>query len=335
MPSQVTGPAEWYSRFAVTEARGQSAIYEDWALGVADDPRVLALLAELPRPKQQPNLLFACARLLGSPEAPYALWRDWLLENWDAVRAQMLVRATQTNEPRRCAVLLPVLASIGGPIALLEVGASAGLCLYPDRYSYSYDGHRLDPATGPSTILLECAVTGDPPLPATMPQITWRAGIDLNPLDVTDPEDARWLEALIWPEQNERRARIRSAMEIVRVERPRIVRGDAVDALPALAAEAPRDATLVIVSSASIVYLTPDARARFIRLVGSLDARWISNEGRGIVPAAAAAVGAAAPPVAGEFLLALDEHPLAWTGPHGQRLDWIPAAELSENGPKI
>ena len=316
--------AAWYQRFAEIEARGQSAVYEDWALGVATDADILNLLQELPRPKRQPNLLFACARLLGSPIAAYSEWREWIVSNWPAVSAEMLVRATQTNEPRRCAVLLPALSLIEGPIALLEVGASAGLCLYPDRYSYSYDGARIDPAAGPSTVLLECETTGGPPLPTELPHIVWRAGLDLNPLDVSDAADALWLETLIWPEQIERLARIRAAMDIVRGEHPRIVQGDALAALPALVAEVPRGVTLVIVTSAAIVYLPPDVRASFIDLVGSLDARWISNEGRGIVPAAAAAVGEAEPPEAGQFLLALDGHPLAWTGPHGQRLDWLP-----------
>ncbi len=38
-------------------------------------------------------------------------------------------KRTQTNEPGRCAVLLPLLAALPQPLALLEVGASAGLCL--------------------------------------------------------------------------------------------------------------------------------------------------------------------------------------------------------------
>jgi hypothetical protein len=319
--------AGWYRRFADIEAPGQSAIYADWARGVAADPRILDLLLGLPLPKRQPNLLFACARLVGSPLASYLEWRDWVVAHWPEIAAEMRVRATQTNEPRRCAVLLPVIAQIDGPLALLEVGASAGLCLYPDRYSYSWNGTRLDPPAGASAVLLECAVTGDAPLPKSMPQIVWRAGLDLNPLDVNDAADTHWLETLIWPEQVERLARIRAAIEIVRADPPRLVRGDALADLPALVAEAPRDATLVIVTSASIVYLAPDARAKFIELVGSLDAHWISNEGRGIVPAAAQAVGDALAPSPDEFLLALDAHPLAWTGPHGQRLDWItPAA---------
>ncbi len=325
-PNIVT-TATWYQRFADVEAPGQSALFEEWARGVAGDVELLELLSTLPRPKRQPNLLFACARLLGCPLEPFAVWRVWVLEHWSAVSAEMLVRATQTNEPRRCAVLLPVLAQLEGPIALLEVGASAGLCLYPDRYSYLYTGSsggvRVDPPGGPSSVLLECETTGNPPVPASMPDIVWRAGIDLNPLDLTKDDDVLWLETLIWPEQNERRERIRAAIEIVRADPPRIVRGDAVDSLLAVAATAPTDAHLVVVSSAAIVYLMPEPRARFIELVQQLDATWISNEGAGIVPQAAALVTDRTPPMIGELLLARDGLPLAYTGPHGQRLDWF------------
>jgi hypothetical protein len=314
---------DWYLKFATLEAHGRSARFEEWAYGVADDAEVLGLLAELSRPKRQPNLLFACSRLLGCPLVPYSEWREWLIPNWPAVSAEMRVRGTQTNEPRRCAVLLPVLAQVPGPIALLEVGASAGLCLYPDRYSYSYDGRRIDPTGGPSTVLLECATTGNPPIPTELPQIAWRAGIDLNPLDLTNADDTAWLETLIWPEQHERLARIRAAMDIVRADPPLIVKGDAIDDLPALVAQAPTEATLVIVSSAAIVYLMPEPRARFIKYVKSLDATWISNEGAGIVPLAAAALDGRTSPVAGQMLLSRNEVPRAFTGPHGDRLDWF------------
>lgn len=315
--------AAWYHRFAEIEAPGRSALFEEWATGVADDAGLLELLGELPRPKRQPNLLFACARLVGCPLGPYVDWRGWLIAHWPEVRSEMLVRATQTNEPRRCAVLLPLLAQVDGPIALLEVGASAGLCLYPDRYSYSYDGRRVDPESGPSTVLLDCVTTGDPPIPTRLPQIAWRAGLDLNPLDVNDPDDMTWLETLIWPEQHERLARIRAAMEIVRADPPTIRRGDAIDDLPALVAEAPSDVALVIVSSAAIVYQMPEPRARFIDYVRSLNATWISNEGAGIVPVAAARLAGRVEHVPGQLLLAKNEQPKAFTGPHGDRLDWL------------
>jgi hypothetical protein len=316
----------WYQRFADREARGQSAIYLEWALGVVKDDEVSKLIATLPTLKRQPNLIFACSRLLGAPEAEYSVWREWLIAHWDAVAAEALVRRTQTNEPRRCALMLPVLAGIPGPIALLEVGASAGLCLIPDRYSYSYGGHRVDPASGPSPVLLECDVTGNPPLPTAMPDIVWRAGIDLNPLRLDDPAAVTWLETLIWPEQTQRRERIRAATQLLLQDPPRIIAGDAVDDLPALAAEAPSDATLVVQSSAAIVYLMPEARARWIDLVSAMDGHWIAHEGPGIVPTAAAELEGRTPPETGEFVLSVDGHAVAWTGGHGQRLDWLSPA---------
>jgi hypothetical protein len=317
--------ASWYRTFGEVEARGQSAIYEEWALGVSEDDDVLALIDELPLQKRQPNLVFACSRLLGAPEGPYPGFRDWLVRHWSAVAAEAAQRSTQTNEARRCASLLPALAMIPGPLALLEVGASAGLCLYPDRYSYRYDGgERLHPQDGPSTVLLECATNGLVPVPARLPEIAWRAGLDLAPLDVCEPADTQWLETLVWPEQQERRDRLRAAIAIARLDPPRLVRGDAIDALPALAAEAPAGATLVVVASAVLVYLAAAERMRFVETVRGLGADWVSLEGVGGLPTVQAAI----PPhsgAPGRFVLALNERPLAFTGPHGQSLDWFDA----------
>src|SRR5690606_10739265 len=130
--------AERYRVFAEVEARGLSDCYEQWALGVADDAATVALIDELPPPKRQPNLVFSAARFLGAPATDFEGFREWLAANWPEVASVCLTRSTQTNEPGRCATLLPGLAAIPGPLALIEVGASAGLCLYPDRYSYRY-----------------------------------------------------------------------------------------------------------------------------------------------------------------------------------------------------
>jgi hypothetical protein len=325
--------SEWYTRFATREARGQSALYEEWALGVAADPELLAALDGLPPQRRQPALLFAVSRLLGAPEAAFAEWRAWMLRHWPAVHDEMLVRLTQTNEPLRCAALLPVLARIPGPIALLEVGASAGLCLYPDRYSYVYDGGEpLHPPAGPSAVLLECTTTGGVAAPTAMPEIVWRAGIDLLPLDVADADDERWLESLVWPEQRERRARVRAAAHIVRADPPLLVAGDATDALAALAARAPRNATLVVISSGVLVYVARPERERFAAAVGALDAHWLSLEAAGLFPSVVAgierATGITAAELPGRFALALDGEPLAFVAPHGQRIDWLPGAWL-------
>jgi hypothetical protein len=329
--------ASWYRRFADSEARGESAIYESWARGVLADEEVLGRIRALPRPKQQPNLVFGVSRLLGAPEGEYGAWRDWALAHWDEIADAAATRSTQTNEPRRCAALLPALGLVTGPIALVELGASAGLCLFPDRYSYLYRGEvsgavsaRLDPVDGPSVVLLESEIVASEtpvPIPEAMPRIVWRAGVDLNPLDVRDEDDMQWLRTLTWPEQVARRERIAAAVGIARADPPRIVRGDALDALDSLVGEAPANATVVVVSSGTLVYLDRDRRQRVVDRVRDLGARFLSLEGQGVVPGVVPRVAPPAPApqpdAPTEFALGLDGELLALVGPHGQRVRWV------------
>jgi hypothetical protein len=136
-----------YVRFAENEARGRSPLYEELALRVAKDRSVLEFLFELPFAKQQPNLLFAAVRhVCGTPRS-WGHFHRLLASRPDEIREVMLKRRTQTNEPARCATLLPLLALLPQPLALLEVGASAGLCLIPDRYSYRYNGVKVVPSS--------------------------------------------------------------------------------------------------------------------------------------------------------------------------------------------
>ena len=316
----VRNTAEWYRTFARGEARGRSPVYEGWASGIADDPELLARIDELPETLRQPSLVFAVARLFGAVEGDFGGFRSWLVDNWPRVRAGVAVRLNQTNEPGRCASLMPALAALTGPLALLEVGASAGLCLYPDRYSYCYDDRPvIDPEDGQSPVLLRCQTNGAVPLPERLPEVVWRAGIDLAPLDVDDAGDRLWLETLAWPEEHARRERIRSAIGIARADPPLLVRGNATDALPGLAAQAPSGVTLVVITSGVLVYLPFLERQRFIAEVRALGVHWLSLEGIGVLPR----VREALPADVGGFVLALDEHPLAFTGPHGQSLDWL------------
>lgn len=312
-----------YSGFAGSQAlNGGSPTYQDWAGGVAADPEVCALLDTLPEPKRQPNLLFAAARLVGAPPGGWSGLRPWLVANWSDVEHVMRTRSTQTNEPRRCATLLPALAAIDGPLALIEVGASAGLCLTPDRYSYAYtspDGARtrLDPAGGPSEVVLPCAIDG--PVPTRMPQIVWRAGIDLNPLDVRDPADVAWLEALVWPEHADRVETLRAAVRVAAADPPRLVEGDLLDTLPGLVAEAPADATVVVLHSAVLYYLADTDKAAFAATMSDLrrtrGAVWLSNEGWTVLPDVAALLPEGLSP---QFILARDGEPVALTDPHGR-----------------
>ena len=108
--------------------------------------------------------------------------------------------------------------------------------------------------------------------------MVWRAGLDLNPLDVTNPADLAWLDALIWPEHAHRRARLRAAAALATAEPPLLVRGDLVDDLPALAAQAPADATLVVFHTSVLYQVPPPRREAFTRMVRALPGHWIANE---------------------------------------------------------
>jgi len=311
-----------YRRFAEDEARGKSPLYERLARSVADDNEILDFLLELPRPKRQPNLLFAAARaLLGTPP-DWAPFRRGVTQRKDALHALMLMRSTQTNEPGRCAALLPVLARLPQPLALLEVGASAGLCLLPDCYGYDYGERRLLPE--PRDVeppIFPCAVSAATPIPQALPSIAWRAGLDLEPIDIADRNQVAWLETLVWPEQTERLARLRAAVRIAAADKPRLVEGDLRRDLARLANEMPRNATRVIFHTAVLTYVGPTEREEFARSVTSVCDVWISNEAPQVFPDIAARAGAPGP--RGQFLLAVNGQPVAWADPHGASLDWI------------
>jgi hypothetical protein len=309
--------AENYRAFA-GEARGRSPRYEELALAVAADSRVMEFLVTLPAAKRQPNLLFAAACYLLGEYADIAALHALVETRGDELAATMRSRRTQTNEAARCATLLPILASLPQPLALLEVGASAGLTLLPDRYSYDYGEHRLI-GTDPRAPVLECDPRGPVPLPDKVPEVVWRAGLDLNPLDVGNDDHVRWLRCLLWPGEAGRRERLDAAIAAARRDPPRIHQGDLLTDVPDLAREAPADATLVIFHSAVLAYVAPSGRDKFARTVRKLDAVWLSNEGPGVLPG----VGADLNVHCGFVLVQDGTTAKALTDGHGTWLEWL------------
>ena len=311
------GTAERYREFA-REAHGRSAAYEALAGAVAGDGALLGFLGTLPVARRQPNLLFAAARyMLGEP-ADIGTLRDLVGLDAAGLSRVMLARRTQTNEPARCATLLPALAGLPGPLALIEVGASAGLTLLFDRYSYDFGG-RVIRGTDPEAPMLRCAVSGPVPVPAGIPDIAWRAGLDLNPLDVMSEDDMRWLSCLLWPGEGDREERLAGAIAAARRDPPAVFRGDLNTDLPALAARAPAGATLVVYHTAVLGYVAAEDRARFADTVRELGAVWLSNEAPEVMPGVTVPAREGAP-----FVLIRDGRiPLAYTDPHGTWVHWL------------
>jgi hypothetical protein len=312
--------ADFYREFADREARDVSPLYEEFALGVAQDADVLAFLDALPEAKRQPNLLFGAVKDLTGLMSDYGAFRGFVVSHQDDIHDLMSVRSTQTNEPGRCAVLLPLLAALTQPIALLEVGASAGLCLLPDHYGYDYGGRRVGPADSPVTF--PCELRGPVPVPEAVPEVAWRLGVDLHPLDVTDPDTGRWLTALVWAGDAEREDRLRAAIRVASNDPPSVIAGDLLTKTTRLAASAPPEATLVVFNSAVMPYLSPEDRTRFIDVVSQLSAAWVSFEGIGVLPGIGARLGVSEREDRA-FVLARDGQPLALASPHGRWMRWL------------
>lgn len=313
--------ADWYRR-AARELAQTSELQVGWALEVAGRDDLLALIDELPRAHRQPSLLFSVARYLGAPTEAFA---DWLVAEWPRVAPVAAERLTQTNEALRCAPLVAALERITAPdepIALIEIGASAGLCLAPERYSYAFETGDDTVRLGSGGPLLECAVTGGS-APARLPVVAWRRGLDLRPLDVRSADDRAWLEALLPPDRPERTARLREAVAVLREDPPPIVAGDAAEALPALLAQVPRGMRTVVVSLGTLVYLPRPARERVLDAVAAHGASLVTLEAESLLAHLVAPRAALAAPEPTPFLLAADGVPLASATPHGGRLSWL------------
>lgn len=262
-----------FVRFAEQEARDSSPLYERLSRAIADDPALLSLAAHARASQPVPNLLFAAVQYLllkrvGAPLAAYypalagaavahpdpadddlyPLFQRFCRAHEGEISELLATRRVQTNEVGRAACLLPAFGLAAGragdrPLALVEVGASAGLLLLWDRYGYAYgDGPVHGDAASP--VRLACAVRGgtSPPIPAPFPRVASRVGLDLDPVDARDEDRSLWLRALVWPEHTGRAALLERALDMARRDPPPLRVGDALGLLPEALATAPEGA---------------------------------------------------------------------------------------------
>jgi hypothetical protein len=321
--------AQRYRQFADRECRGYSQLYYELAVAVSDDGAILEFIATMP--VTQPNLFFAAVQFLtGAADMPKtASQLGELVKVRDHEIADVMrSHRTQTNEVGRCAILLPALPP--GPLALVEVGASAGLCLLLDRFCYQLGPTTLGEPASP--VHLRCRTIGPVPVPLTMPTIVWRRGLDANPIDVHDEEAVRWLLACVWADHPDRRRRLEGAIELARAHPPTVSAGDLVDDLSAVLADVPDDARLVVFHSAVLSYVDRVRRRAFAEALTDASKRrdlvWLSNEAPGVLPE----MTALAPPMSeirfllGRTLLTNGQRRdelLALAHPHGADLTWL------------
>ena len=247
----------------------------DWrgvpdARGDAVPLRLAAGLHALARRGAHPAL--AAAWPLGPPGPPGPVADDAalarvvasVLADADEALHAWLARPPQTNEVARAAVLYPglmaVAARTGLPLALFELGASAGLNLVPERYAYRLGGRNVgDPA---SAVRLEPGWRGSTPA-GDEPVVVERRGCDRAPLDARDAADRERLLACTWPDQRERLARLEAALDVARGSPPAIERADAADWVEErLAPVGPPGVARVLFHSIAAQYFPADAVRR-------------------------------------------------------------------------
>jgi hypothetical protein len=150
----------------------------------------------------------------------------------------------------------------------------------------------------------------------------WRRGIDLAPVDLADPDAVRWLECCVWPDQPQRLARLRAAVQLARADPPVVLGGDLLELVGPVVAQAPAGATVVVFHAAALVYLPAAGRRRFAELMGELPAVWVWAEGPGVVWSRRSSL--ADPPEQAVFLLGQGpRQPVAVADPHGAWLRWL------------
>ena len=258
----------------------------------------------------------------------------------DEISDLLAVRRVQTNDCGRSALIGPGLTwigdRIGGPFALIDVGASAGLNLLCDRYRLDYGGHG---ATGPadSPVVVACEVlAGRPPIADRLPTPVSRVGIDRSPIDLADPTDARWLLACVWPDTG-RLARTEASIRLAQADLPTVVAGDGVERLPAVLDDLENGTAAVVVTSWAFAYFSTDQRQRFTELLAEASHRrpvaWLSADGAGTVegvadPSLTDASGAQAHVLGSVLFEEGAAHPtlLAVVQQHGGWIDWQAAA---------
>lgn len=260
-------------------------MYRMLALAIADDPELMRLAGRI-KHTPVPNMIFASIQflLMRGEESPLRQFypslvddpmplddvaqpfKEFALEHEERIVELGSTRYTQTNECKRCIALLPAIWSTGlDRFHLVDLGASAGLNLALDRYRYRWNEIEWGPD---SSVELQARSRGGRVQPREI-EILSRTGLDLNPIDASDPDDRDWLVALIWPEHHERRRRLERALELVAEASFEMISGDANETLPDVFDRIPAGEPMIVVNSMVLMQLNVSERERLYQLLNA------------------------------------------------------------------
>ena len=301
--------AQVYRHFGEVDAADSSPLYARVAVALSESDEAVRSIETAPARQRHPTVILAALHdlaLAGRAPALAAAYAagdsaaaadaaiDALLNMTDAVVTVAARHSPRSDETGHGAVLYPAIAEAArragaDAVGLIDVGCSAGFDLTVDRVGISYDtGQSLGDPRSP--VQLTSSIVGERPVPTrTIPDVVTRIGIDVDPIDVTDADDARWLRACIWPDQPERMATLEAHVALAAADPPLLLRGAAVDLLPEALARVPAGALPVVTTTWALSTLSLESRLRFLHRLddGATDrpVAWVSVEGVGVAPA--------------------------------------------------
>lgn len=281
-------PFDYWEFFRSEAQRADSPLYVRLSEGVRDNPELRAFAAQAKRGQPPANILFGAVHYLLLRGADHPLRRfypnlnggtriegedllphfiDFVASRRDQLVPLIAGKVTNTNEVGRSALLHPAFRAVakdaGEPLNLIEIGPSAGLNLIWDRYGVRY--HRGGetfglPVPNPA-LVIDCELRGpyNPPL-GPAPRIASRVGLELNPVNLDDPEQRDWLRALVWPDTHGRFERLEAALKAYASEPPEIRIGSALDLLPDAFRAIPEDQPVCVYHSYVVYQFSGEMR---------------------------------------------------------------------------
>lgn len=287
------GLSDQFRLFAAIVSSGSaidvvSPTYATLARAAVDDKNILALARQCRVGQPVVHLLLAAVKRLvaeepngelaghyesaahgdaPSPDLP-AAFADFCRRRSTEVAHLVSSKRVQTNEVRRCACLMPAFGVVsqdagGASLSLIDVGAAAGLNLLWDRYRYIYsDGSAYGSRNSPVAIGCETR-TPLPEFSDHLPDVAYRVGVDIDPIDLGNEDRFRWAMALVWPDHAVRARLLTAARQVWLAQPPAVESGDAVDRLPGLIRAAPTVGALCIYHSHTLNQLSDTHRASF------------------------------------------------------------------------
>src|SRR5215217_6368661 len=263
--------AQVYRHFGEVDAAETSPLYERVAVALSESDEALRAIEAAPARKRHPTVILAALHDLALAGRAPALAAAYAAADGDAAVAEAARRVG------------------ANAVGLIDVGCSAGLTLNVDRVGITYsNGQSLGDPSSP--VQLSSSIVGDRPIPTrVMPEVVARVGVDLDPVDVTDADDARWLRACLWPDQPQPIARLEAELALAAAAPALLLQGDPVEVLPDAFAHVPADALPVVTTTGALSHFPLQSRLRLLHRIDQAAAgrpvAWVSAEGVGVAPA--------------------------------------------------